>query len=225
MDTKDNFKELYKPNTGSLNHRDIVGGLWDEIGKLQFDFLLQQGLKPNMKLLDVGCGCLRGGLHFIHYLNAGNYYGIDSNESLINAGYEIELGLTKLQEKMPRTNLLVNEQFQAGLLGVTFDCAIAQSVFTHLPMTSINLCFIELAKCVKPGGKIYASFFEVTPEEDIDNAIMHQPGGIITYPDKDPYHYRIQDFLKSIEDLPWKMFFYGDWQHPRGQKMLEFVKQ
>jgi hypothetical protein len=54
---------------------------------------------------------------------------------------------------------------------------------------------------------------------------MHQPGGIITYRDKDPYHYRTQDFLKSIEDLPWKMFSYGDWQHPRGQKMLEFVKQ
>lgn len=225
MDTKDNLKELHKPNTGSLNHRDMVGGLWDEVGKLQFDFLLQQGLQPNMKLLDVGCGCLRGGLHFIRYLNAGNYYGIDSNESLINAGYEIELGLTNLKEKMPRANLLVNEQFQAGLLGVAFDFAIAQSVFTHLPMNIIKCCFTELAKCMKPGGKFYATFFEATPEEDIDNAIMHQPGGIITYPNQDPYHYRVQDFLKTIEELPWELFPYGDWQHPRGQKMLEFVRR
>lgn len=36
-------------------HREPVGGMWEEIGRLQFDFLIQNGLKPDHKLLDVGC--------------------------------------------------------------------------------------------------------------------------------------------------------------------------
>jgi hypothetical protein len=29
-----------------VGHRRYVGGLWDEIGKLQLDFLINQGLRP-----------------------------------------------------------------------------------------------------------------------------------------------------------------------------------
>jgi hypothetical protein len=60
--------------------RSIVGGEWDEIGRLQFDFLNGAGLKPRHVLLDVGCGCLRGGVHFVAYLERGNYVGIDINQ-------------------------------------------------------------------------------------------------------------------------------------------------
>src|SRR5262245_17052197 len=67
-------------------HRDFVGGLWDEIGRLQFDFLVAHGLKPEHKLVDVGCGALRGGVHFIRYLKPGHYFGLDLNASLIKAG-------------------------------------------------------------------------------------------------------------------------------------------
>ncbi len=49
-------------------HRGLVGGLWDELGKLQLDFLTESGLKPSHKLLDIGCGCLRGGVHYVKYL-------------------------------------------------------------------------------------------------------------------------------------------------------------
>jgi hypothetical protein len=205
-------------------HRNSVGGMWDEIGKLQFEFLVSQGLKPSMKLLDVGCGCLRGGVHFINYLNAGNYYGIDSNQYLLNAGYEKELDIVGLKEKLPRTNLLVNTNFQFHLFGVDFDFALAQSVFTHLPFNSIRLCLIELAKCMKLGGKFYATFFECPPSQSIEAEIIHQPGSKITYPDRDPYHYWLRDFSYSIERLPWRIDYYGEWQHPRAQKILCFTK-
>ena len=42
-------------------HRGVVGGMWDEIGKLQFEFMVKQGLKSEHKFLDIGCGSLRGG--------------------------------------------------------------------------------------------------------------------------------------------------------------------
>jgi hypothetical protein len=44
----------------ALRHRDVVGGMWDDIGKLQFDFLCDHGLRPSCRLIDIGCGCLRG---------------------------------------------------------------------------------------------------------------------------------------------------------------------
>jgi SAM-dependent methyltransferase len=204
-------------------HRNAVGGMWEEIGELQFNFLVNQGLKPEMKLLDVGCGSLRGGIHFIQYLNSGNYYGIDINSDLIQAGYEQELN-TELQAKCPRENLLVNSKFQANLLKVKFNFAIAQSVFTHLPLNSIRRCFVELEKCMNSGGKFYATFFEVSSSETWVDSYHHNIGGIVTHADADPYHYRQSDFLWCIEGLSWNMEYIGNWQHPRNQKILVFTK-
>jgi len=67
-------------------HRAWVGGMWDELGQLQLDFMMQNGLQPSHNLLDVGCGSMRGGVRFVEYLDVGNYCGIDINESLISAG-------------------------------------------------------------------------------------------------------------------------------------------
>ncbi len=53
------------------------------MGELQFKFLVGWGLRPGDFLLDVGCGCLRGGVHFVRYLEAGHYFGIDVNSSLL----------------------------------------------------------------------------------------------------------------------------------------------
>jgi hypothetical protein len=29
-------------------HREFVGGFWEQLGQLQFDFLVKQGLKPSV---------------------------------------------------------------------------------------------------------------------------------------------------------------------------------
>ena len=64
-------------------HRDFIGAHWDLLGKLQLDFMLHQGLKPDQKVLDIGCGALRAGIPLTNYLNASGYFGTDVNESLI----------------------------------------------------------------------------------------------------------------------------------------------
>ncbi|MGM0884266.1 MAG: methyltransferase domain-containing protein [Bacillota bacterium] len=86
-------------------------------------------MKPEHSLLDVGYSALRGGVYFINYLNNSNYYGIDINQSLIEAGKK-ELEKADLLNKHP--NFLVNEDFQFNLFNQKFDFAITQSVFTHL---------------------------------------------------------------------------------------------
>ena len=72
-------------NSKSELHREEVGGLWDKIGKLQFDFLKKMGLRSEHYFLDVGCGSLRGGIHFINYLEPSRYFGIDKNNELLDA--------------------------------------------------------------------------------------------------------------------------------------------
>jgi hypothetical protein len=54
-----------------LGHRGFIGGLWDELGRLQVDFPVSEGLEPAHVLLDIGCGSLRGGVHLIPYLEPG----------------------------------------------------------------------------------------------------------------------------------------------------------
>src|SRR5271155_5374682 len=106
-------------------HRDVIGGLWDELGQLQFDFMVREGLKPHHKLLDIGCGSLRGGIHFISYLDVGNYIEIDPNVSLLDAGYEIELAPRGLKERMPRENLICTADFEPPFPDGAFDFALA----------------------------------------------------------------------------------------------------
>ena len=122
-------------------HREIIGGMWDELGRLQFDFMAREGLKPHHKLLDVGCGSLRGRIHFIRYLDVGNYIGVDPNISLLDAGYEIELASRGLKERMPRENLICTADFAPPFPDGAFDFALAQSVFTHVSLNTIRKCF------------------------------------------------------------------------------------
>ena len=84
-----------------LGHREYVGGLWDEMGQLQFDFLVEQGLTPSDVLPDVGCGSLRGGVHFIRYLEPGNYLGMEKEEELLELRVNSELGIETFQARRP----------------------------------------------------------------------------------------------------------------------------
>src|SRR6476620_4664989 len=138
-------------------HRLAVGGMWDEIGKLQFDFLIARGLQPHHLLLDIGCGALRGGLHFISYLDPGNYYGADLNPTLVEAG-QYELEQTGLTNRDPC--VLVTKTFEVGKFGVQFDRALAVSLFAHLPAEHIGRCLVEIARVLKPGACFFATFFE-----------------------------------------------------------------
>src|SRR5882757_11035445 len=94
----------YRLRPGS--YRASVGALWDQLGALQFDYLVAHGLKPEHRLLDVGCGSLRGGVRFVDYLRPGNYYGLDISENLLAAGRR-ELAKAGLTDR--EAHLLVDD--------------------------------------------------------------------------------------------------------------------
>lgn len=204
-------------------HRSLIGGLWEQIGKLQFDFMIEHGLKPDHKLIDIGCGCLRGGVHFIKYLTAGNYYGTDIHDELISIGIEKELKPLGLDTKFVSENFLVNPNFDFSNFNVLFDYAVAMSVFTHIPFNDIRLCLTNLADLMKTGGKFYATFFEL-PENREKFYAFKRKDGLTTYQDMDPYHYYVSDMEKACLDLPWEFAYIGEFGHPRMQHLVSYER-
>lgn len=213
-------RQLTASEISSGEHRQFVGGMWEEIGSLQFEFLKKSGLAPHHRLMDVGCGCLRGGVHFVPYLDQQRYFGIDINESLIEAGKK-ELFKTPANiGKQP--DLRVTDKFDMTQFGVKFDYALAVSVFTHLYSNHIGRCLVEIRKTLAPGGKFFATFF-VAPKPLHLEPIPHEPGGIITHFDRDPFHYALPEIEALAGFAGLSAQFIGDWGHPRHQQMFCFT--
>ena len=208
----------------AARHRESVGGLWDQIGQLQFDFLVANGLRPEHKLLDIGCGSLRGGVKFVRYLQAGHYFGTDLNGSLLDAGYEIEIANEGLTGKLPRTNLREDSEFDFTPFAQLFDRALAQSLFTHLPFNHMRACLERLAPFVQPGGRFHMTFFEIPDHHPSHRPFGEWPGGGYTHGMSDPFHYRFADIAYAAAGLPWSCRCVGDWGHPRGQSMAELTR-
>jgi SAM-dependent methyltransferase len=204
-------------------HRALVGGLWDEIGALQLDFLRAHRLTPQSRLFDIGCGSLRLGLRAVDYLEAGHYFGTDINASLLAAGYEKEIVPAGLAPKLPRENLIVDADFTFAGLPRNLDFAIAQSVFTHLPLNHMRLCLANLAAHLDGPCQFFLTVF-IAPDGALSKPFTHEPGGVTTYPHRDPYHHSVADLHHVAAGLPWRVEYIGEWNHPRNQKMVLYSK-
>lgn len=199
-------------------HRGFVGGLWKQLGQLQFTFLKEHGLKPSHKLLDIGCGCLRGGVHYIRYLDEGNYYGLDVNQSLIEAGIQ-ELKKEALIVKQPI--LLVDNQFRLEKFGEKFDFMVSISLFTHLPMNIIIRCLSKAKTHLKPEGIYFSTFFEA-PRSAYLEKLVQVPGEITSKYDSDPFHYSSEEMIWMGNTSGLDTRIIGGWNHPKNQKMAAF---
>ena len=211
-------RELSREDIERKLHRNFVGGLWEELGQLQLEFLMAQGLMPYHRLLDIGCGCLRGGIQYIRYLENGNYCGLDVNSSLIQAGLQ-EIEEAGLSDKHP--SLLVDDRFRFDRFGGTFDFMVSVSLFTHLPMNIIIRCLRQARQQLKPDGTYFSTYFEAPYPAHLDR-LQQGSGEVITNYDADPFHYSCEEisWMAGIAGLDVRLI--GDWNHPRNQKMAAF---
>jgi SAM-dependent methyltransferase len=201
-------------------HRKWVGGSFEEHGRRQLDFLLGQGLSPHDRLLDVGCGSLRAGRLLVDYLDAGNYYGIDANRSVIQAGYDQEL-TPELRAKLPSTNLRASDRFGVDF-GVDFDVALAQSVFTHVSLNHVRLCFSRVAQVMRPGGRFFVTFNEQPADFPVDGVVQTKRN---KYTERNVYWYYRRDIRWAASFSPWDYRYIGRWGHPGGQRMVQFTRR
>lgn len=179
---------------GSKTHES-----WLQIGQLQFDYLVRHGLKPDMRLLDIGCGNLRAGRLLIDHLEAGNYYGIDISPDILLAAQQtvVDYGL---QARLPHL-ALVRDMRLDFLPDAAFDVVHAHSVFSHSPIEVIDECLAHVGRIMVPGG-----FFDFT--FDKTDGVEHQ---VL----REDFYYRTQTltdlarrhglaatFMEDWEDLP-----------------------
>jgi len=131
---------------------------WELRGTFQLDFLKARGLSPASKLLDIGCGPIRAGAHFIEYLNAGNYLGVDYNKDFINTARKI-VEEKNLAGKRPAFAVIENFDFKH--IAAEYDYAIAFSVLNHFynryNNEQRNFFFQNISKPLKKGALVYIS--------------------------------------------------------------------
>jgi hypothetical protein len=191
-------------------HREYVGNLWHAIGELQLKFLVEQGLRPEHVLYDVGCGSLRGGVKFIPYLNPGNYLGVDINRRLIDAGIQKELDACTRDAMQPE--FVVSDRFEFNLFSKQPDLAIAQSLFTHLIESDILLCLGNLRAVAKSNTEFFVSFLESARPSTNPSA---------SDPLK-PFFYTRQQMEEFGKSTGWKTSYLGKWDHPRETMMFRY---
>lgn len=195
-----------------LGHRGYVGGMWEEIGTLQFEFLLARGLKPEHVLLDIACGALRLGVKAIPYLQPDHYLGIEKEVDLANAGLEVELPLDVRREKRP--TIVISDSFEFDKLPRRANYAIAQSLFSHFPPDLINLCCRKLQPFLAEGGVFYATYHET--KVAVSNPRKPHDHGY--------YAYTKEQMLAFGNENGFVANYIGDWRHPRQQVMMEYRK-
>lgn len=117
----------------------FLGGpisLFEVAGRKQLMTLLSVGLNPGSKVLDIGCGCLRGGYWLIHFSDPECYYGIEPNQQMLDAGIRILLEPELADFKKPRFD--DNTDFDFSVFGERFDFLVARSIWTHASKAQIN---------------------------------------------------------------------------------------
>lgn len=131
----------------------FVGGppeLFGRVGRDQLITALANGLTPEDRLLELGCCVLRGGYWLMHFLNPGNYCGIEPIEHRPGLGVEHILGEGDFERLQPR--FAFNENFDASSFGHEFEFILGRSVWTHCSKSQIDVSLESFKSCAAPGG-------------------------------------------------------------------------
>lgn len=137
---------------------------WEAKRRFQKDFLVRAGLRPHHRLLDFGCGTLRGGLPLIEYLEPGNYVGLDvRTETLKEACLELEE--SGLDKKNP--TIIHCRDLSILSLSKSMDFIWAFSVLIHLSDHSLDEMLAFSARSLSPAGKLLANVHNGTQPDHL----------------------------------------------------------
>jgi SAM-dependent methyltransferase len=189
---------------GDAHYRAYVGPPedYDLIAAMTFNLVTTLGLRQHHSLLDVGCGSLRIGRLLIPYLNRGKYFGVEPNEWLVKEGIKRELGEALLQIKHP-TFFFSDSPETIAQAKVSFDFALAQSIFSHCGLDLIKNWLSAISRSLAQNGGLIATF--LIGEED-----SPKMGWI--YPDCVDYRPATLEQAAADVNLRFQIL---DWKHPR----------
>jgi len=161
-------------------------------GRELLTYVLNSGLNPSSKLVDIGCGVLRGGYWLIHFLGPGCYCGIEPHAGRLAMGTQTILEPEVLAAKRPRFD--TNARFDTSVFGEKFDFFLAYSIWTHASKPQIETMLDSFLRDAKEDGVFLTSFMPAgwgrpdyqgdawsgtSHESDVPGCIFHRRRWII----------------------------------------------
>jgi len=135
------------PHNAALltNHHYYTGSEnYHAASRYVFGRLLIWGLRPNMTCLDIGAGSLRTGRWLLTYLEPGNYYAIEPETAILEAGIAYELPAGLLELKRPTFSDSPTFHIAHPPTGKRFAFAFAWNVFIHLGADQLATCLAKI---------------------------------------------------------------------------------
>ena len=182
----------------------VGGGGFESVGRQFIRYFIELGdLRPDDRVLDVGCGIGRMAVPLTDYLSPrGEYRGFD----VVRRG--IRWCRTRISRDFrnfhfqhvdvynktynPR-GMLRARDFHFPFESACFDFVLATSVFTHMLPADMAHYFAEVSRVLRPGGRCLLTFFLVNEESEA--AIR---GGHSTL----DFKYKLDGCLTTNEDYP-----------------------
>lgn len=158
---ENDFLDAYASHTDSRvginGYRGAVGSVddWERHGDIQSRFLIDKGLEPWHRLLDIGCGTGRLARKIAPFLRNGHYMGCDISVKALD--YAMKLA----QEEGWASQ---GPQFVVGMdeerieASPPFDFLWAFSVFVHLPCSLMADVMRVAANLMHERSKFYFSY-------------------------------------------------------------------
>jgi SAM-dependent methyltransferase len=154
---------------------DFVGaGGFEAIGDefLQY-FIDIGGLRPQDRVLDVGCGVGRMARPLTKYLTTGSYEGFDivsrgihwcqNNISTRYPNFYFQVADIRNRKYNPKGRFPPSE-YRFPFKDGEFDFIFLTSVFTHMLKREMEHYLAEVSRTLRPGGKCFTTYFLLNEE-------------------------------------------------------------
>ena len=153
--------------------RDVGPSDFEKTGQEFLRYFIElASLQPKEFVLDIGCGPGRMTLPLIGYLREGRYFGIDVNARAIRWCRR------NISSRAPGFTFyhadIFNQRYNpSGKLGASEyvfpfdddsqDFVFLTSVFTHMYPDDMKHYLLEIARLLRAGGRVFATFFLLNP--------------------------------------------------------------
>ena len=167
-----------KKDLPPLHLRRYVGPLesFESSGAEFMDHLrLLAELRPDERVLDIGCGCGQMALHLEKYLDEnGSYAGVDIHRPSIR-WCQKNIGARRSNFQFAHIdvrNFAYNpdgkhraETYQFPFEDRSFDLILLKSVFTHMRPPEVSNYLREVSRLLRSNGRCLATFFLLNEEQ------------------------------------------------------------
>jgi len=214
-----------------LRLRDVGAGDFRRIGKDLASLLVRHGLKPEHRVLDVGCGVGRVALPLTRFITSGTYDGFDIVKRWIRwcrrhitpAHPNFRFTHANVHNSHYNRRGVPASQFRFPYEDAAFDFVFATSVFTHLDPAAARNYLREALRVLRPGGTLLATFFLL--DDDVENPALDfkvDRGDHRLLSESDP-DWGIAFDRSILDELPSYTVEQGAWRNRGGEQFQDVV--